>query len=310
MSEFLKIKQIDGLTTELASKALDSAVVKKTNNLSDVNASTARTNLSLYSKAEVDALVAGAQNAYNVADTTARNSMTGLKVTDRVFVNNDGDGKWALYIVTAITNGSGSTSTFKKIADEDIFNNALTAAAVKAAYESNADTYAFNGTYKGKLDYISVSAAVNLDTVKSTADTALANAATAQSTANSAASAANAAQSTANSAFMTVIGVQEDVQSAAAAAAAAQTTANSKEDGFTMVSEAYSGLSGSANTAVSITLVNTPKSGFPVQVFVNGLRVKTVGTTANSKTITFTVPWITETTDDVIVVYSYASPGL
>ena len=307
MSEFLKIKHIDGLFLELSSRPLDSAVLKKANNLSDVNATTARSNLSIYSKTEVDALVAGAQNAFNVADTTARNALNGLKVTDRVFVNNDGDGKWALYIVTAITNGSGSTSTFKKIADEDIFSNALTAAAVKAAYESNADTFAFNGAYKGKLDFISVSAAVNLDTVKSTADSALANAATAQSTANSAATAASAAQTTANSAYTTASGLQANVQAAAAAAAQAQATADFKEDSFTEASEIYLGLSGSANTAVSVTLANTPKSGFLVQVFINGLRVKTVGTTANSKTITFTVPWVTETTDTVIVTYAYGA---
>jgi hypothetical protein len=154
MSELIKIKQIDGLSADLATRALDAQVVKIANNLSDVNAGTARTNLSLYSKTEVDALVVGAKNAFNVADLTARNALTGLKVTDRVFVNDDGDGKWALYIVTAVTTGAGSTSTFKKIADEDLFSNALTAAAVKAAYESNPDTYAFNGTYKGKLDKI------------------------------------------------------------------------------------------------------------------------------------------------------------
>ena len=135
MSELVRIKQIEGLATELAAKALDAQVVKIANNLSDVNAGTARNNLSIYSKSEVDALVTGAKNAFNVADITTRNALTGLKVTDRVFVNDDGDGKWALYIVTAVTDGKGSTSTYKKIADEDLFTNALTAAAVKAAYK-------------------------------------------------------------------------------------------------------------------------------------------------------------------------------
>ena len=121
MSEFIKIKQIEGLSADLATRALDAQVVKIANNLSDVNAGTARTNLSLYSKTEVDALVIGAKNAYNVADNTAKNALTGLKVTDRVFVNDDGDTKWALYIVTAITTGTGSTSTFKKINCRNIF---------------------------------------------------------------------------------------------------------------------------------------------------------------------------------------------
>ena len=291
MSDFLKIKQIEGLTSQLAAKALDADVVKKANNLSDVTASTARTNLAVYSKTEVDTLIAGAKNAYSVADTTARNALTGLKVSDRVFVTNDGDTKWALYIVTAITTGTGSTSTFKKIADEDLFLNALTAEAVKAAYESNADTYAFNGTYKGKLDKITVTANVNLDTVKSTADSALANAATAQTTANTANSAAAAAQSTANS--------------AATAAAAAQTTANSKEDAFTETIENFTAMTSAANVEVPIALANAPKAGFAVNVFFNGMRVRRVTFTAGNRNISYNVPFETEANDDITVVYSY-----
>jgi hypothetical protein len=291
MSEFIKIKQIEGLTADLATRALDAQVVKIANNLSEVNAVTTRTNLSLYSKSEVDALVVGAKNAFNVADNTAKSALTGLKVTDRVFVNDDGDTKWALYIVTSITTGTGSTSTFKKIADEDLFTNALTAAAVKASYESNADTYAFNGTYKGKLDKITVAANVNLDTIKSTADSALTNAAAAQSTANSASTAASTAQSTANS--------------ASTAAAAAQSTANGKEDAFTQTYESFTSLSGAAGTSVSVTVTQTPKTGFNIDVFFNGVRVKNVTNTAGSKIIAFNVPYLTEPTDDVLVNYAY-----
>ena len=302
MSDFLKIKQIEGLTSQLAAKALDADVVKKANNLSDVTASTARTNLAVYSKTEVDTLIAGAKNAYSVADTTARNALTGLKVSDRVFVTNDGDTKWALYIVTAITTGTGSTSTFKKIADEDLFLNALTAEAVKAAYESNADTYAFNGTYKGKLDKITVTANVNLDTVKSTADSALANAATAQTTANTANSAAAAAQSTANSASSAA---QTTANNAATAAAAAQTTANSKEDAFTETVENFTAMTSGGNIEVPIALANAPKAGFAVNVFFNGMRVRRVTFTAGNRNISYNVPFETEANDDITVVYSY-----
>jgi hypothetical protein len=305
MSEFIKIKQIEGLSADLATRALDAQVVKIANNLSDVNAGTARTNLSLYSKTEVDALVIGARNAFNVADTTARNALTGLKVTDRVFVNDDGDTKWALYNVTAVTTGTGSTSTFKKIADEDLFTNALTAAAVKASYESNADTFAFNGTYKGKLDKITVAANVNLDTIKSTADSALANAATAQSTANSASTAASSAQSTANSASTAAAAAQTTANNAATAAATAQSTANGKEDAFTETIETFTALTGAANTAVSVTLSQTPKAGFNIHVFFNGVRVKTTSNTGGSRNLTFTVPYLTEPTDDIVVNYSY-----
>jgi paraquat-inducible protein B len=305
MSDFLKIKQIEGLTSQLAAKALDADVVKKANNLSDVTASTARTNLAVYSKTEVDTLIAGAKNAYSVADTTARNALIGLKVSDRVFVTNDGDSKWALYIVTAITTGTGSTSTFKKIADEDLFLNALTAEAVKAAYESNADTYVFNGTYKGKLDKITVTANVNLDTIKSTADSALANAATAQTTANTANSAAAAAQSTANSASSAASAAQTTANNAATAAAAAQTTANSKEDAFTETTENFTAMTSAGNVEVPIALANPPKAGFAVNVFFNGMRVRRVTFTAGNRNISYNVPFETEANDDITVVYSY-----
>ncbi len=305
MSEFIKIKQIEGLSADLATRAQDAQVVKIVNNLSDVNATNARTNLSLYSKSEVDALVVGAKNAYNVADNTAKNALTGLKVTDRVFINDDGDGKWALYIVTAVTTGTGSTSTFKKIADEDLFTNALTAAAVKASYESNADTYAFNGTHKGKLDKITITANVNLDTLKSTADSALTNAASAQSTANSASTSASVAQSTANSASTAASTAQTTANNAATTAATAQTTANGKEDAFTEINDAITSLSGAANTAVIVTLSQIPKAGFSIDAFINGVRVKTVANSQGSRNVSFTVPYTTEPTDDILVSYVY-----
>lgn len=305
MSDFLKIKQIDGLSTQLAARALDADVVKKANNLSDVTASSARTNLAVYSKTEVDSLIAGAKNAYSVADTTARNALTGLKVSDRVFVTNDGDTKWALYIVTAVTTGTGSTSTFKKIADEDLFLNALTAEAVKAAYESNADTYVFNGGYRSKLDKITLTGTVNLDTIKSTADSALANAATAQTTANSASTAASTAQSTANSANTAAAAAQTTANNAATAASAAQTTANGKEDAFTQIVENFTGISGNANANVSLSITNVPKAGFYIDVYFNGQRVRNINHTAGTRTVLINVPFSTDENDDITVIYSY-----
>ncbi len=306
MSELLKIKQVDQLTETLALKALDTDVVKKANNLSDVNATTARTNLSMYSKAEVDALLVGAKEAFNVADLTARNALTALKVTDRVFVNDDGDGKWALYLVTAITTGTGVTSTFKKIADEDLFTNALSAAAVKASYESNADTYAFNGAYKSKLDKITIASVIDLDVVKSTANTALANAATAQAAANSANAAAGAAQTTANTGVTAAAAAQTTANTAVTAAAAAQATANGKEDSYTQVTENFSALAGAAaNVDIQINLSHPVKVGHALQVFFNGLRVKTVTNTVGTNLLTFKVPYATDATDDISVTYAY-----
>lgn len=303
MSELIKIKQIDSLATELAAKALDAQVVKISNNLSDVNAGSARSNLGIYSKTEVDTLVVGAKNAFNVADLTARGALTGLKVTDRVFVNDDGDAKWALYIVTAVTTGTGSTSTFKKIADEDLFTNALTAAAIKAAYESNADTYAFNGTYKGKLDKITVASNVNLDTIKSTADSALSNAATAQTTANGAATAATSAQNTANSANAAATAAQNTANSALAQANSAWDLADTKQAAFIQVTESFVGLNYEPSSPIALNLSQAIKQGFEVLVFFNGLRVKDV--TANGNTVIFQVPYNTDNSDEITITYSY-----
>ena len=291
MSDILKIKQVEGLSTSLEQRALDSLVLKKANNLSELEAGPARTNLSVYSRAEVDALIVGARDAYNVADTTARNALTGLKVTDRVFVNNDGDSKWALYLVTAVTNGAGSTSTFKKIADEDLFTNALTAAAVKAAYESNADTYVYNGVAKGKVDKITVTANVNLDELSDLASDSFTTATAAQTAANAAASAATAAQTTANSAVT--------------AAAAAQTMAEGKEEAFTQATQQFTNINGLANVNVPLTLSNAPKAGFVVEVFINGIRVRNVIYAAGNPTIAYNVPYVTESSDHINVVYCY-----
>lgn len=305
MSELIRIKQIDGLSSVLETKAADAEVLKIANNLSEVNANSVRSNLGLYSKSEVDALVVGAKNAYNVADLTSRNALTGLKLTDRVFVNDDGDGKWALYIVTAITTGTGSTSTFKKIADEDLFTNALTAAAVKAAYESNADTYAFNGAYKGKLDKITVAANVNLDTIKSTADNALNNAASAQSSANSAAAAAANAQNTANAAGISASNSQSTANSSYALASEAISIANAKQEAFTEITESFTGMNYETEQEVFISLSQPVKNGTEVLVFFNGLRVLNVNNNRGESTVRFTVPYSTESIDVITVTYKY-----
>lgn len=110
---------------------------------------------------------------YTVADNAARLALTELTVSDKVFVQDDGDGKWAQYWVIGVTDGQGSTSTFEVAMDEDTYLNANTAASIKATYESNADTNAFTDTEKAKVGYISVTQPVDLDVVE--ADTVLNN---------------------------------------------------------------------------------------------------------------------------------------
>lgn len=312
MSEFIKQKQVQGLTSDLAAKALDTAVVKKANNLSDVNATSARTNLDVFSKTEVQNLVAGATDAYSVADTTAKNALTGLNISDRVFVTNDGDSKWALYIVTAVTNGNGSTSTFSKIADEDLFTNAISKEAIKSAYESNSNTNAYTNAEKSKLAFLGVTQAVNLDQVESDTATALSNAATAQSTANSATTLANTAQSTANNAQTaasdaqtTADNAQSTADSAQATATNALNTANAKEESFTEVKEDFNGIVEAASTPVQVDLSNAIAGGFAPVVFFNGLLIKTIAYTPGEAAISYTVPYTTEVTDTISVIYAY-----
>ena len=312
MSEFIKQKQVQGLVNDLAAKAADSVVVKKVNNLSDINATSARTNLDVFSKTEVQNLVAGAKDAYSVADQTAKNALTDLKVSDRVFVDNDGDGKWALYIVTAVTNGNGSTSSYSKIADEDIFTNAISKEAIKTAYESNGNTNGYSDSDKAKLDHISVTQAVNLDQVESDVATAISNAANAQTTANTATTlannaqtSANAAQSTANSAQTAASGAQSTADGAQTTATNALNAANAKEEIFYETKEDFNGLVESAGTPVQVDLANSLAEDFTPSVYFNGLLVKTISFNAGENAVTYTVPYATEVTDTISVVYTY-----
>jgi len=276
MSEFIKQKQVEGLVNDLASKALDSAVVKKSNNLSDVNSASARGNLDVYSKAEVQSLVAGAEDAYSVASIAARGALTGLKIADRVFVSNDGDSKWALYIVTAVTDGKGTSSTFTKVADEDLFTNALSKEAVKSAYESNTNTNAFSDSDKTKVGHITVTQAVNLDTIESGLSTTTTTANTALTNANTAATAASAAQSTANTARSDAAAAQSTANTAVSSAAAAQSTAN------TAVSDAGDAQTAADNAQATANLATTKANS--AQSTANTARTEATAaqTTANS----------------------------
>jgi hypothetical protein len=278
MSNLIKQKQVDGLISDLANKALTSQVLGKSANLSDVlDIAAARTNLDIHSKAEVNALIGGANNGISVANITARNALTGLKVSDRIFVSNDGDGKWAMYIVTAITNGNGSSSQYVKVADEDLFSNAMTAAAVKSAYESNANTNEFSDAEQTKLGHIAVTQSVNLDNMESEVSANATAVAAAQSS-------ANAAQSTAT---------------------AAQNTANTKQNRFTETKEAFTGMTVEAGVNNELSLAHNIKAGFEVLVYFGTLLVENITWTAGGNTVGVKVPYITEPSDKIYVVYKY-----
>ncbi|MCF8218696.1 MAG: hypothetical protein K9J21_06910 [Bacteroidales bacterium] len=288
-----KIKQISGLQAALDAKALDSVVVKKANNLNDLpSKSSARSNLDVLSTSEINSLIAGANTARTVATLTDFQNLTDLIANERVHVQDDGDGKWALYLVISTTDGTYSNSTIEKIADEDIFDNAMTASAVKSAYESNANTNAYEDADKGKVDRISVNNPIDLDEVKSVADSAQADATQAISDAASAQTSADSAQTTANNA-------QSDAN-------AAQATADSKEDKFTEARETFTNKTSDAGTALNLTLSNAVKSGFDVQVFINGIYALPTYTAGNSA-ISINPGYAIETSDDIVVIYKHAN---
>ena len=299
MSQFIRQKQVEGLIAALAAKANDAEVLKIANDLSEVNASQARANLDIYSTSEVNALIVGAENAFSVATLAERDALTGLKISDRIFVADDGDGKWALYLVTAITDGAGSTSSYQKIADEDLFTNAISAAAIKASYESNSNTNAFTDAEQTKVGHLTVTQAIDLDataseltsttstanTALSTANTAVANAAAAQSTANTAVSDAAAAQSTADTALTN-----------------ANTALATKENKFTHTVETFLGIVKAPNLTTELVLTQSLAVGFVPQVFFNGLQINAISYTIGSNKVSVTVPYSTEA-DDAIAVY-------
>lgn len=102
---------------------------------------------------------------YTVATIAGRDALTGLTVSDRVLVQDNGDGKWALYHTATVTDGAGSTSTFTLLADQDSLENSISATSIKAAYESNPDTNAYTDAEQAKVGFVSVTAAIDLDKV-------------------------------------------------------------------------------------------------------------------------------------------------
>lgn len=95
-------------------------------------------------------LLSGNRTVHAVDDIAGRDALTSVLVGDQVFVEDDGDTRWAIYMVVNATTPLTSAS-FVKVSDPDLINEALSAGQIKALYESNIDTNAFTDAEKAYL---------------------------------------------------------------------------------------------------------------------------------------------------------------
>lgn len=131
-----KTKETRGLAASQAATAKAEAMAE----LRDGVATAGNTLKKLY------ALIAGNRTTHTVADNTAKDALSDLLVGDHVFVTDDGDTRWALYLVTDV-----SPNEFVKVADPDTMGDQMSAAQIKTLYESNLDTNEFSDAEKAFL---------------------------------------------------------------------------------------------------------------------------------------------------------------
>ena len=140
--------------------ALSGNALQADNNLSDLtDVAAARVALDVLSTTEVQTLVDDAKLAlgtnYTVDTIAERDALANLDLDDRVHVRDSGTGEWATYKPTAIDPETGLVTDWMMLMSQSIMQNAMSAAAIKQAYESNPDTNAFTDAEKAKLEGLS-----------------------------------------------------------------------------------------------------------------------------------------------------------
>jgi hypothetical protein len=149
LGSYLGAKHKD-LTNALATKATPADITSAITSLKGGVPTAGDTLAKLYN------LVIGAGGQWSAATVMARDALV-VSVGDRVFVADDGDGRWAYYYATT----SGANATYVKLSDPDLLNAVLTAAQIAAAYESNAGVNRFTDAEKSKLAGIAAGATAN-----------------------------------------------------------------------------------------------------------------------------------------------------
>ncbi len=95
-------------------------------------------------------------------DTIAeRDAYEIIKLPTNVFVKNDGDGKWALYM--ALTIGVGAD--YHKLSDADQLNAMISSSAIKISYESNENTNCLTNDLKQAIEDFNAWIAANSESL-------------------------------------------------------------------------------------------------------------------------------------------------
>lgn len=102
-------------------------------------------------------LILGSFTEVIVPNIAARDAYNVLHTPTNVFVEDDGDTRWALYKATT----TGTNASYVKLSDPDLLNAVMSAAQIKTAYESNTDTNAFTNALLSKLNGIAAGATAN-----------------------------------------------------------------------------------------------------------------------------------------------------
>lgn len=145
--------------------SLDSATLKKAANLADlVDVAAARTNLAVMSATQVAGAIEAAKLAlgtnYTVDTLVERDALVGLDEGDRVLVRDaTGAGEWVLYKPRDFV--EGMPTAWLTLSSKVSFEATSSKEAIKAAYESNANTNAFTDAEQVKLAGVEAGAQVN-----------------------------------------------------------------------------------------------------------------------------------------------------